>query len=81
MRKWKEKLKEWKFDKNISSNDMKIILAKAEKRAREDGKGTEFFHGDTQISPERIAQFKRRKICKSEDVPSPTAGMFQPGSI
>ena len=73
-RKWKEKLKEWKFDKNVSSTHMNILIAKAEKRAREDGKETVFFYGETQISAERIKQFKRRKTCKDADVISPRAG-------
>ena len=41
-RKWKEKLKEWKFDKKISTTDMRIVVAKAEKRARNEGKDTTF---------------------------------------
>jgi hypothetical protein len=42
-RKWKAKFKEWKFDKNISATDMNMVLAKAEKRTREEGKDTGFF--------------------------------------
>jgi hypothetical protein len=74
-RKWKEKLKEWKFDKNISATNMSIVVAKAEKRAREEGKETVFFHGDCQISPERIQQFKRRKTSKIAEAESPAAGI------
>jgi ribosomal protein L2 len=73
-RKWKEKLKEWKFDKNISSNDMSAIVLKAEKRAREEGKETIFFHGGTEITRERIEQFKRRKINKENQALSQEAG-------
>jgi hypothetical protein len=76
-RKWKEKLKEWKFEKNIPANDMSFIVAKAEKRAREEGKETIFFHRETQVTRERIEQFKRRKITKGRDVlslDSPGAG-------
>jgi hypothetical protein len=32
-RKWKEKLKEWKFEKNMPANDMSFIFAKAKKWA------------------------------------------------
>jgi hypothetical protein len=53
---------------------MRIVVAKADKRAREQGKGTVFFHGNTQITQERIAQFKRRKITKELDIVSPSAG-------
>jgi hypothetical protein len=74
-RKWKEKLKEWNFDKNISSIHMSILVAKAEKRVREDGKETVFFHGLSQIARERVEQFKRRKTTQGIDAVSPSAGM------
>jgi hypothetical protein len=73
-RKWKEKLKEWNFDKKISARDMNILVAKAEKRVREDGKETTFFHGGSQITKERIDQFKRRKTTKDIEAPLPSAG-------
>jgi hypothetical protein len=76
VRKWKMQLKAWNFDKNVSATDMGIVAAKAEKRAREEGKETIFFHGDSQILPERIEYFKRRKIMKLADAASPTAGRF-----
>ena len=63
-RKWKEKLKEWNFDKNISAPDMSVLVAKAAKRLTEEGKETVFFMGKSQITRERIEQFKRRKITK-----------------
>jgi hypothetical protein len=73
-RKWKEKLKEWRFEKNISATDMNIIVAKAEKRVREEGKETVFFHGKTEITRERIEQFKRRKTTKAIEEALPSAG-------
>jgi hypothetical protein len=76
VRKWKEKLKEWNFDKNISASDMTIVLSKVEKRAREEGKDTVIFHGGTSITRERIEQFKRRKICRKDIEVSPSAGMY-----
>jgi len=76
VRKWKEKLKEWKFEKNVSASDMTIVLAKAEKRAREEGKETAIFHGGNQITKERIEQFKRRKTFREEVMMSPSAGRF-----
>ncbi|PMD60667.1 uncharacterized protein K444DRAFT_387287, partial [Hyaloscypha bicolor E] len=72
-RKWKDKLKEWNFDKNISSRDMSIVVAKSDKRARDNGKETVFFHGETQITRQRIEQFKRRKIWKAAEPVSPGA--------
>ncbi len=44
---------------------MSIIVAKAEKRGREEGKETVFFHGQSEITRERIEQFKRRKTIKA----------------
>jgi hypothetical protein len=73
-RKWKEKLKEWRFEKNISATDMSIIVAKAEKRVREEGKETVFFHGQSEITRERIEQFKRRKTTKAVEEALPSAG-------
>ncbi|KAN0121948.1 hypothetical protein V8E51_000274 [Hyaloscypha variabilis] len=73
VRKWKEKLKEWNFDKNISASDMTIVLSKGEKRAREEGKETAIFHGGTPITRERIEQFKRRKTCRKDIEVSPSA--------
>ncbi|EKD18321.1 uncharacterized protein L3040_004723 [Drepanopeziza brunnea f. sp. 'multigermtubi'] len=43
-RKWKMKLKEWRFEKNLSKHDMELIIAKALKRSREESKDTVFFH-------------------------------------
>jgi hypothetical protein len=60
MRKYKMKIKEWKFDKYLRANDMKFIVAKATKRAREDGNETTFCYGGQQISSERIENFKKR---------------------
>jgi hypothetical protein len=73
-RKWKEKLKEWNFDKNISAIDMSVIVAKAEKRLHEEGKETVFFMGKSQITRERIEQFKRRKTTNAIQAVSPGAG-------
>ncbi|PQE32582.1 hypothetical protein CJF32_00004115 [Rutstroemia sp. NJR-2017a WRK4] len=71
-RKWKDKLKEWKFDKNLSIKDMQVVVAKQQKRARE-GKDTVFIHGSAEITSERIENFKRRKVSKMPDAVSPSA--------
>jgi hypothetical protein len=73
-RKWKEKLKEWKFEKNIAAADMRVLIAKGEKRKRDEGKKTKFFHSGTEIKPERFENFKKRKNTKYMDVASPTVG-------
>jgi hypothetical protein len=63
---------EWHFEKNFASKDVQVLLAKAEKRARE-GKETVFFHAGTLIHPERLENFKKRKIVNEGGV-SPSAG-------
>lgn len=67
-------MKEWRFEKNISATDLSIIVAKAEKRVREEGKQTVFFHGNSEITRERIEQFKRRKTTKVIEAGSPSPG-------
>ncbi|CZS88445.1 uncharacterized protein RCO7_04370 [Rhynchosporium graminicola] len=69
-RKWKMKLKEWRFEKNLSKHDMEIIVAKARKRSRDESKNTIFFYGATQIRPERIENFKKRKTASDKYVVS-----------
>jgi len=68
------KLKEWKFDKNVPSKDMGFVVAKAEKRAREEGKETEFFFGQTSISNKKIETFKKRRFEEMEDASALEAG-------
>ena len=60
-RKWKEQLKEWNFDKYLSMDSIKIIVTKAEKRRREEGKEVVFFRSGVRI-PEGKIEFKERKI-------------------
>ncbi len=59
-RKWKEKLKEWNFEKNLTKNEMKIVVAKAERRITEEGKDTIFFHHGNIIPPAKVSTWKRR---------------------
>jgi hypothetical protein len=61
-RTWKNRLKAWGFEKYLGISDMKFVIDKAEKRAREENKETIFFHGDSEITSERIENFKRRKL-------------------
>jgi hypothetical protein len=65
-------LKEWGFEKNLSSAAMKILVAKAERRAVVEHKDTVFFHGKTQIAPERIGLFKKRKAFREGPAASPS---------
>ncbi|KAH6661915.1 hypothetical protein B0J14DRAFT_312758 [Halenospora varia] len=71
-RTWKIKLKEWEFEKHISQETMRIIVAKAEKRAR-DGKDTVFFHRQFPIPAQRIENYKKRKATKAARIASPSA--------
>lgn len=59
-RKWKEKLREWNFDKNLTKREMKIVVAKAEKRALEDGKETIFFQNENPIPPAKVMIWQRK---------------------
>jgi hypothetical protein len=62
-RKWKDKLKEWNYSKKLSEEEMKIVVAKVDKRTRE-GKQTIVTHAGSSISKERIRNFKRRKTVR-----------------
>ncbi len=72
-RKWKAKLKEWGFEKHLSEGDMKIVVAKMDKRRRETGKDTMVFHNGVQVPAEKITNFKRRKVVRESDPASPGA--------
>lgn len=74
LRKWKDKLKEWNYDKYLSKDEMKFIVTKQEKRKAE-GKETIFVRGGQEISSDRIEGFKRRKVNEVENDASPDAGM------
>ena len=56
---------------------MNIILSKAEKRVREEGKETVFFHGETHITKERIEYFKRKKTKSEVEIASSIEGMSE----
>jgi hypothetical protein len=55
---------------------MQILVAKAEKRARDDGKATVFLHGGSEVKPEKFEHFKRRKTTQMMEAASPSAGML-----
>lgn len=58
-------IKEWNFEKNLSKSDMAILVSKAEKRAREEGKETVFYTRGQKIGAEKFESFKRRKMAVS----------------
>ncbi|KAE9370091.1 hypothetical protein N431DRAFT_411188, partial [Stipitochalara longipes BDJ] len=72
-RKWKDKLKEWNFAKNLSADDMSVLVAKCGMRKRIKGKETTFFYKGVEIKPEKFENFKKRKSTKIVEVGSPTA--------
>jgi hypothetical protein len=80
-RKWKSKLKEWGFDKNVPAEVMQVLVVKAQKRKREEGKETVFIRGDTEISAERMEHFKRRKTTHVVEALSPSVGKFDSPSV
>jgi hypothetical protein len=51
---------------------MKVIVAKAEKRARA-GKDTVFIHNGIVMPTEKIENFKRRKVVRETAPASPSA--------
>ncbi|KAF8857715.1 hypothetical protein BDZ45DRAFT_423787 [Acephala macrosclerotiorum] len=72
-RKWKMQIKEWQFDKNIRKNQMAILVAKAEKRARDVDKETTFYCNGKEIKPNKINNFKKRTQFDAIDAASPNA--------
>src|SRR5450756_1346410 len=72
-RKWKWKLKEWHFEKHLRTKDMKIVVAKVERRKREAGKDTAVFHNGVRMPTEQIENFKRRRTVRESDPASPSA--------
>ncbi|KAE8444278.1 hypothetical protein EG329_000685 [Mollisiaceae sp. DMI_Dod_QoI] len=53
-RTWRSKVKEWAYEKNLTSDDMNAINAKAEKRKRDEGKETRFRKAANTLEPAPI---------------------------
>jgi hypothetical protein len=68
-------MKEWRFEKYLSEMDMKIIVAKANKRAREQKK-TVFFHHSRRLAAEGNENFKKRRAAKESIAACQSAGLF-----
>ncbi|KAH7327109.1 hypothetical protein BKA65DRAFT_554674 [Rhexocercosporidium sp. MPI-PUGE-AT-0058] len=62
-RKWKMKIKEWRFEKHIPAHEMMFMVAKSEERNADasDPKETIFVRGDIKVTPDRITNFKKLK--------------------
>jgi len=67
------KLKEWGYEKHLTTGEMKVIVAKAEKRFREEGKDTVFKHNDVVIPSSKLENFKRRKVVRESGPASASA--------
>lgn len=74
-RKWKMKIKEWNFDKNIPAREMNFMVEKAEKRKLNEGKTTIFLRGGIEVPKEKFDQHKRRKVVR--EVTEPIVGKYQ----
>jgi len=70
------KLKEWGYEKHLTLTEMKIVVAKIDKRKREEGKDTIVCHNDVQMPMKKIENFKRRKVIRESDPASPSASKF-----
>jgi hypothetical protein len=73
-RKFKEKLKEWKFEKYLNSTEIKFIAAKEESRAKYQGKTTAFYNRGIKISSRRIETFKKRRKQPVDEMETLPAG-------
>lgn len=67
------KLKEWGYEKHLTETEMKIVVAKAEKRLSEEGKDTIFLHNGVHIPATKLENFKRRKTIRESYPASPSA--------
>ncbi|TGO24115.1 hypothetical protein BPAE_0112g00340 [Botrytis paeoniae] len=66
-RQYKRRIEQWKLDKNIKENDMRIILRKDLKRKRE-GKKSEFRICGREIEPKKIQRFTQRYKATEESI-------------
>lgn len=55
-------MKEWKFEKNVPSKEMRFMAAKARKRELEEGKKTTFYRNGVLVDGEKVEHFKRQKL-------------------
>jgi hypothetical protein len=73
-RKFKEKIKEWKFEKYLSAEEVKFIAVKAETRAKDEGKETTFYKHGVEINQKRIEKSAKRKREDFEKMNASTVG-------
>lgn len=75
-RAYKDKLKQWGMEKNISAQDMEFMLGKASKRQRERNVKTAFRNRNQWIEFERLQRASKRRNLDLEDWPTPSYGKF-----
>jgi len=86
VRKFKDKMKEWKFVKYLSAEESRFIATKAQARGGE-GKGTTFFKNGMVIDQRRIEKSAKRKREEFEEMQSSAVGTynereyFQPDAV
>ncbi|KAF7953442.1 uncharacterized protein EAE97_000841 [Botrytis byssoidea] len=66
-RQYKRRIEQWKLDKNIKENDMRVILLKDLKRKRE-GKSSEFCISGREVEPKKIRRFAQRYKVTEESI-------------
>ena len=76
IRQYKAKVQEWGMEKYIKAQDMQILLAKRDQRARDRGVRTAFVANDVDLEEDRINLFGKRRSGKSGDYVSPSTSMY-----
>jgi hypothetical protein len=75
VRKFRNKIKEWKFEKYLSAEESRFIAMKAKAREKE-GKDTTFFKNGIRIDQKRIGKSIKRTRDDFEELDAFTAGTF-----
>ena len=71
MKAYKEKFKEWKWQKNLPGEHAQWMVAKANKRKREEAKDTVFIYGGSKWTKERAessASRSKKRMLGSESM-------------
>ncbi|TGO44128.1 hypothetical protein BOTNAR_0931g00010 [Botryotinia narcissicola] len=74
-RQYKRRIEQWKLDKNIKENDMRVILRKDLKRKRE-GKSSEFRISGREVESKKIRRFAQRYKVTEESILEFDVGML-----
>ena len=74
-RQYKRRIEQWKLDKYIKEDDMRVILRKDLKRKRE-GKETEFSIAGRDVESQKIRKFAKRNNFTEDDILGFDVGML-----